>query len=42
MIDKQVFEFPISYTAVFGQIALGLGVHVTVADECKAAGIKKR
>jgi alcohol dehydrogenase class IV len=41
MIDKRVFEFPISYTNEIGRIALGWGAHETVADECKAAGIKK-
>ena len=40
MIDKRVFEFPIHYTTVIGQIALGWGVHETVANECKAAKIK--
>jgi methanol:N,N-dimethyl-4-nitrosoaniline oxidoreductase len=41
MIDKRVFEFPISYTLDFGRVAIGWGVHETVADECKAANIKK-
>ncbi len=41
MIDKRVFEFPITYTDQVGRIALGWGAHETVADECKAAGIKK-
>ena len=41
MINKKVFEFPIYYTAVIGQVAIGWGVHETVADECKAANIKK-
>jgi formaldehyde dismutase / methanol dehydrogenase len=41
MIDKRLFEFPISYTTLIGKIALGWGSHETVADECKAAGIKK-
>jgi alcohol dehydrogenase class IV len=36
-----VFEFPIHYTSVIGQIAIGWGAHETVADECKAANIKK-
>jgi methanol:N,N-dimethyl-4-nitrosoaniline oxidoreductase len=41
VIDKKVFEFPIHYTTVIGQVAIGWGVHETVADECKAASIKK-
>jgi len=41
MIDKKVFEFPIRYTQPVGKIAIGWGVHETVADECKAANIKK-
>lgn len=40
MIDKRVRQFPISYTNVIGQTAIGWGAHETVADECKAAGIK--
>jgi len=39
--DKRVFEFPISYTTVIGQIAIGWGAHETVADECKAANINR-
>jgi len=41
MIDKRIFEFPITYSWVIGKIAIGWGVHETVADECKAANIKK-
>jgi alcohol dehydrogenase class IV len=41
MINKQMFEFPISYTNSIPRIALGWGAHETVADECKAAKIKK-
>jgi len=41
MIDKKIFEFPIIYTNQIGQVAIGWGVHETVANECKAAGIKK-
>lgn len=41
MINKQIFEFPITYTNVIPKIALGWGAHETVADECKAAKIKK-
>ena len=41
MIDKRIFEFPIIYTNQIGQVAIGWGVHETVANECKAAGIKK-
>lgn len=40
MIDKRVRQFPISYTNVIGQTAIGWGAHETVADECKAVGIK--
>ncbi len=40
MIDKRVRQFPISYTNIIGQTAIGWGAHETVADECKAAGIK--
>jgi alcohol dehydrogenase class IV len=41
MINKEIFEFPITYTNVIPKIALGWGAHATVADECKAANIKK-
>jgi alcohol dehydrogenase class IV len=41
MINKNIFEFPISYTNAIPKIALGWGAHETVADECKAAKIKK-
>jgi alcohol dehydrogenase class IV len=41
VIDKKVFEFPIHYTMIIGQIVIGWGAHETVADECKAANIKK-
>jgi alcohol dehydrogenase class IV len=41
VINKNVFEFPITYTLPVGRIAIGWGVHETVADECKAANIKK-
>ncbi len=41
MINKEMFEFPITYTNVIPRIALGWGAHETVADECKAAKIKK-
>jgi len=41
MINKQIFEFPITYTNVIPKIALGWGAHETVADECKDAKIKK-
>jgi hypothetical protein len=39
-INKSTFEFPIIYTGVIGKIAIGWGVHQTVADECKQANIK--
>ena len=41
MINKQIFQFPTIYTNPMGRIALGWGVHETVADECKALNIKK-
>ena len=41
MIEKKLYEFPISYTTLIGKIAIGWGAYETVADECKAAGIKK-
>jgi formaldehyde dismutase / methanol dehydrogenase len=43
LINKQMLQFPINYANSFimGRIAFGWGAHQTVADECKAAGIKK-
>jgi alcohol dehydrogenase class IV len=41
VINKQIYEFPITYTNEIPKIALGWGAHETVADECKAAGVKK-
>ena len=41
MINKQIFQFPIHYTIPMCKIAIGWGAHTTVADECKAASIKK-
>ena len=41
MIDNKIHEFPIIYSATIGKIAIGWGVHTTVADECKMANIKK-
>jgi len=41
MINKQIFEFPITYTNDFAGVALGWGAHETVANECHNAGIKK-
>jgi alcohol dehydrogenase class IV len=43
LINKQIFQFPIIYANDFtiGKIAIGWGAHETVADECKAASIKK-
>jgi alcohol dehydrogenase class IV len=41
VINKQIFEFPITYTNAIPKIALGWGAHETVADECKDAGMKK-
>lgn len=40
MIDERIFEFPISYTNLIGQTAIGWGAHKTVANECKAVGMK--
>jgi hypothetical protein len=33
MINKNIFQFPINYTSIIGQIAIGWGVHETVAYE---------
>jgi alcohol dehydrogenase class IV len=41
LIEKKLYEYPICYTTLIGKIAMGWGAHETVADECKAAGIKK-
>lgn len=41
MINKQRKEFPIIYADPPGKVAIGWGVHETVANECKAANIKK-
>jgi methanol:N,N-dimethyl-4-nitrosoaniline oxidoreductase len=41
MINNKIYEFPIIYSSVIGKIAIGWGVHTTVADECKMANIKK-
>jgi alcohol dehydrogenase class IV len=43
VINKEIREFPIIYanSRPIGKIAVGWGVHLTAADECKAAGIKK-
>jgi alcohol dehydrogenase class IV len=41
VIDKRIFEFPIIYTNQIGQVAIGWGLHETVANECKAVGIQK-
>ncbi|MFC1941784.1 iron-containing alcohol dehydrogenase [Chloroflexota bacterium] len=41
MINKQIMQFPIFYANAVPRIAFGWGVHETVADECKAAKIKK-
>jgi len=41
VFNQQTFEFPIFYTSSLPKIALGWGVHEIIADECKAAGIKK-
>ena len=41
MLEKRIFEFPIIYSNRIGQVAIGWGVHETVANECKAAGIQK-
>jgi alcohol dehydrogenase class IV len=41
VIDKKMVEFPIIYSTQMARIAIGWGVHETVADECKKANIKK-
>jgi formaldehyde dismutase / methanol dehydrogenase len=41
MINQQIAEFPIIYSLSLGSYGIGWGVHTTVADECKKAGIKK-
>ncbi|MFC1933001.1 iron-containing alcohol dehydrogenase [Chloroflexota bacterium] len=41
MINNQMRQFPIVYTGPVGRTAIGWGVHTTVADECKAANVKK-
>ena len=43
MINKQMLQFPLNYanTWAMGKIAFGWGSHETVADECKATGMKK-
>jgi alcohol dehydrogenase class IV len=41
MINKEMRQFPINYNEKIERNAIGWGVHQTVADECKAAGIKK-
>jgi alcohol dehydrogenase class IV len=41
LLDKRMFEFPIYYTTVIGQIAIGWGVHETVANECKNLNITR-
>jgi len=43
MINTEMFQFPIIYANArpIGRIAVGWGVHKTVADECKAVGMKK-
>ncbi|MFC1933397.1 iron-containing alcohol dehydrogenase, partial [Chloroflexota bacterium] len=41
MINKEMRQFPMVYTGPVGRTAIGWGVHTTVADECKAANVKK-
>ena len=41
MLDKKMLQFPIYYTTVIGQIAIGWGVHETVANECKNLNITR-
>jgi methanol:N,N-dimethyl-4-nitrosoaniline oxidoreductase len=41
VINKNMIEFPITYTTQINRIAIGWGAYETVADECKAANIKK-
>jgi alcohol dehydrogenase class IV len=41
LINKEMRQFPIIYSSIQGQYAIGWGAHTTVADECKKANIKK-
>jgi len=41
MVNKKIFEFPLTYSTGLGRVGFGWGAHETVADECKMAGIKK-
>ena len=40
MINKQMIQFPITYTNRIGGLLLGWGAHEMVAPECHQAGIK--
>ena len=42
MITQNIQQFPIKYgnSSRLGKVAFGWGAHTTVADECKACGIK--
>jgi formaldehyde dismutase / methanol dehydrogenase len=41
VINKQIRQFPLKYINPLRKVAIGWGVHETVGDECKEAGIKK-
>jgi alcohol dehydrogenase class IV len=41
MINKQMIQYPIIYSRPGAKTGIGWGAHTTVADECKAANIKK-
>jgi alcohol dehydrogenase class IV len=40
-MNKQVFEFPLSYSDVLPRIVTGWGAYETLADECRAVNINK-
>jgi len=41
LINKQMIQYPIIYSRPGAKTGIGWGAHTTVADECKAANIKK-
>lgn len=41
MLNTQMIQYPIIYSRPGGRTGIGWGAHTTVADECKAANIKK-
>jgi len=40
-VNKEIFEFPLSYADPLPRICTGWGSYATAGDECKRAGIKK-